>query len=83
MDSITYTSLRQNLASALDQVNNNHRPILIKRQNGKDAVLISFEDFKSYEETAYLLSSPENAKQLAKALSEVKAGKVVRKDLIE
>ena len=45
----------------LDQVNNDHRPILIARQKGKPAVVMSLEDFKSYEETAYLMANPYNA----------------------
>lgn len=42
-----------NLASTLDKVYDDHKPVLITRQKGKPAVLISLEDFQSYEETAY------------------------------
>lgn len=83
MDSITYTALRQNLASALDKVNDDHQPMLITRQNGKDAVLLSLEDFKSYQETAYLLSSPANAERLLKAAAKIKTGKARKRGLIE
>jgi antitoxin YefM len=43
---------------------------MITRQNGKPAVLISLEDFKSYEETAYLMASPKNAMRLNQAIAE-------------
>ena len=83
MDSISYSELRSHLAGTLDKVNDDHVPMLITRRNGKPAVLISLEDFKSYEETAYLMASPKNAERLNEAIAEVEAGKTIRKDLIE
>ena len=83
MDSISYSEFRSHLAGTLDKVSDDHVPMLITRRNGKPAVVISLEDFKSYEETAYLMASPENAKRLSEAIAEVEAGKTLRKDLIE
>jgi antitoxin YefM len=50
MDTISYSNFRSHLANTLDKVNDDHVPIMITRQNGKPAVLISLEDFKSYED---------------------------------
>ncbi len=83
MHIITYSSLRQNLANVLDQVNRDHTPTLIMRQKGKEAVLIAYEDYKSLEETLYLLSSPANAKHLLKSITQLEAGKGLKKKLIE
>ena len=83
MDIVNYSSLRNNLASVLDKVNDDHAPVVITRQNGKAAVIISLEDLKSYEETFYLMASPKNAMRLQEAISEVEAGKTVQHDLIE
>ena len=83
MNSLNYSSLRNNLASVLDQVNDDHTPVIITRQNGKAAVIISLEDFKSYEETFYLMKSPKNAQRLHAAIAEVKTGKAIKHDLIE
>ncbi|OAI20882.1 prevent-host-death protein [Methylomonas koyamae] len=83
MDAINYTTLRNNLASVLDKVNDDHNPVLVIRQNGKPAVILSLEDYKSFEETAYLMASPVNAQRLNQAIAEVEAGKVVSHDLIE
>ncbi len=82
MDAMSYSSLRTNLASTLDKVNDNHKPVLITRQNGKPAVLISLEDFQSYEETAYLMSSPKNAERLNEAINQVEAGNIKHHQLI-
>jgi antitoxin YefM len=82
MNTLNYSSLRSNLASVLDKVNDDHSPVIVTRQNGKAAVIISLEDFKSYEETAYLMASPKNAKRLNDAIAEIEAGKILRHDLI-
>ncbi len=83
MDTISYSAFRTHLAGTLDRVNNDHKPILITRQNGKPAVVISLEDFQAYEETAYLMASPKNAERLNQAISEVEAGNIIKKRLVE
>lgn len=82
MDTISYSAFRSNLATTLDKVNDNHKPIMITRQNGKPAVVISLEDFQAYEETAYLMASPKNAERLNQAIAEVEAGKIFPHELI-
>lgn len=75
MRSTTYSDLRKNLAARLDEVTDDHAPLLITRERGKPAaVLISLEDFASYEETQYLLKSPRNAERLLRAIDELNAG---------
>lgn len=82
MDHISYTDFRNKLSSVLDQVNENHTPILITRRNGTPAVLISLEDFKSYDETAYLMASPANRKRLNEAIRDIENGKLEPHELI-
>lgn len=83
MDTISYSNFRSHLAKTLDKVNDDHAPVLITRQNGKPAVLISLEDYKSYEETAYLMASPKNAARLNQAVAEIEAGKTVQHPLVD
>ncbi len=83
MDTMSYSSFRAQLAGTLDKVNDDHKPILITRQNGKPAVVMSLEDFQAYEETAYLMASPKNAERLNQAITEIKSGKIINKGLIE
>jgi antitoxin YefM len=83
MDTMSYTAFRNDLASVLDKVNDDHKPVLITRQNGKPAVVISLEDFQAYEETAYLMASPKNAVRLNDAINQVAAGKATQRGLIE
>lgn len=83
MDVLSYSALRNNLARTLDKVNEDHVPILITRQNGKPAVIMSLEDFKSYEETAYLMASSKNVERLNQAIDEVETGKTKEHGIIE
>jgi antitoxin YefM len=83
MDVLSYSALRNNLASTLDKVNEDHVSILITRQNGKPAIIMSLEDFNAYEETAYLMFSPKNAERLNQAISEIETGKSTQHGIIE
>lgn len=83
MESVNYTTFRKNLAKTIDRVNEDHCPILITRQNGRTAVLLSLDDFKSYEETAYLMKSPRNAERLNAAIEELEEGRGIERELIE
>jgi antitoxin YefM len=84
MRATTYTDFRRNLSATIDGVADDHEPVLITSSGGKAAaVLMSLEDFASFEETRYLLSSPKNAKRLLKAVEELDAGKGVEQALIE
>lgn len=74
MKVVTYSHLRQNLASIMDQAADDHEPVIVTRANGKAAVLISLEDFGSYEETRYLNASPANAKALDESIAELERG---------
>jgi len=83
MDTMSYTAFRSHLAKTLDKVNEDHTPVIITRQNGLPAVVISLEDFKSYEESAYLMSSPKNAERINEAISDIASGKAVQHGLLE
>ncbi len=83
MDAITYTQARKNFTSVMNQVCDDHTPIIITRQSERPVVMISLEDYNAIEETMYLLRSPKNAQRLYKTLEELKEGKYQRRDLIE
>ena len=78
---ITYTTVRANLASAMDRVCNDHEALIITRNGEQSVVMLSLEDFKALEETAYLLRTPANAKRLLSAVAQLNAGKGVERKL--
>lgn len=83
MDVINYTDFRKGLAKFIDKVHTDKGPIVITRQNSKPTVLMSLEEFNSYEETLHLLSSPTNAKRLRRSIASAKAGQLIEHDIVE
>jgi antitoxin YefM len=71
----TYTSLRERLASVLDQVANDQEVVIVRRRGAKDVALVPAEELSSLMETAHLLRSPKNAQRLLAALQRAKQGK--------
>jgi len=74
MDTISYTSAHSNFTGTMDKACVDRSPIIITRKNGNSVVMISLEDYQAMEETAYLLRSPANARQLLKSIAELEAG---------
>ena len=84
MKTSSYSQFRRNLASMIDTVVDDHEPVIITRDRGKPAaVLMSLEDFASYEETRYLLQSPANAARLVEAIEALDEGKGTERSLNE
>lgn len=84
MRTTSYSELRRNLAAMIDRVNSDHEPVVITRDRGKPAaVLMSLEDFASYEETRHLLRSPRNAERLLESVAELEQGQGAERGLVE
>jgi antitoxin YefM len=72
---ITASEARKNLFPLIEQVNLDRMPVEITSKRG-DAVLISIDDYRALEETAYLLRSPANVRRLLESLDHARAGNV-------
>ncbi len=84
MQAITFNQAIQNFAEFMDEVSENHEPLIITHDNHKAVVLISLEDFNAWQETDYLTRSPANAQDLLQAVKDINERKnLVKKTLIE
>jgi antitoxin YefM len=70
---ISASEARSRLFPLIQEVNDNHEPVRINSKAG-DAVLMSADDFDSWQETIYLLRSPANARRLMEAVARDKSG---------
>ncbi|MGK7878475.1 MAG: type II toxin-antitoxin system Phd/YefM family antitoxin [Xenococcaceae cyanobacterium] len=68
----SYTQARENLATLLDQIENENTIAVIKRRGHKDIAMLAADELSSLLETVYLLRSPANARRLLDALEESK-----------
>lgn len=71
MPTLSYTDLRQNLATVLDDVVESRTP-----------VMLSEEEFAGWQETVHLLASPANATHLIRSLQSALCGNVQERDLV-
>ncbi len=79
----TYTDARNNLRQLIDDVVDTSTETVITSKEGRDVVVMSLADYNGWTTTNHLLSTPENASRLLKAARDVKAGRVIRRDLID
>jgi antitoxin YefM len=77
------TELRAKLSTVMDQVNDDHVPVIVTRARGKPVVMVSLEDWTSMDEPTCLLSSPANREALLESIADLNAEKGVVRDLIE
>ncbi len=75
MTTISYTKMRKNIDAILKKISDDRTPVTITRKGSKPFVLMSLEDYESYEETFHLLRSPANAERLRRAEGDFQAGK--------
>ena len=83
MKTLSSTELRASLSAVMDQVNDDHEPVIVTRAKGRPVVMVSLEDWASMDETAYLLASPANAARLQRAIKGLNEGKGVVHELFE
>ena len=83
MDAITINQAKQNIDGLIEQVIADAEPTIICDDKGQKVVLLSFDEFNSWQETLYLLSNPANAAYLRRSIQEDEDGKAIERELIE
>lgn len=73
MSTISYSSVRANLAKTMELVCEDHTPVIVTRSNAEPVVIISLADFEALQETNYLMKSPSNAHRLVEAIDEIES----------
>jgi antitoxin YefM len=71
----SYTALRQNLASVLDQVVDDQDVVIVRRKGARDVALLPATELAGLIETAHLLRSPRNARRLLTAVRHAESGR--------
>ena len=80
---MTSHQAKQQLDELIDRVILDAEPTILCNEQGKQAVLMSLDEFNSWQETLYLLSNPANAEHLRKSIAQANSGKKSVRELIE
>lgn len=83
MNMVTVNEAKRNLDSLIKKIFSDAEPTIITTETGQQIVLLSLDEFNSWQETAYLLSNPANAARLRKSIAEAQTGKVTERELDE
>lgn len=67
----------------MDEAIDNHEPVIITRNSDRAVVMMSLEDFNAWQETAYLLQNPANARHLLRGLEAFDKGQKRERKLLE
>ena len=82
MKVITYSKAHSSLETVLDTVQKDVDVTIISRRDGANAVVMLLHHYQSIMETIHLLATQANAAHLAKSIAQHKAGKTVRRELV-
>ena len=83
MTNISLKDAKENLEKLIAQVIADAEPIVLSTEAGEEVVLLPLDEFNSWKETSYLLTSPANAAHLRQSISESNSGQVHEKELID
>jgi antitoxin YefM len=83
MAHVSYSELRNNLASYMDQVCDDRAPLVVTRQNARSVIMMSEEDYEGLMETVHLLKSPANAARLLRSIKQADQGQLTERDIVE
>jgi len=71
MKAVNYSELRQNLKANLDEVTDNSELLVIQRPKGRSIVMMSLDEYNSWQETMHLTRSKANRQRLEKAVENI------------
>lgn len=67
----------------MEKVFDDHAPVIITHKAARPVVMMSLDDYKALEETAYLLRSPKNARRQLESIAQLEAGKGIERELVD
>jgi antitoxin YefM len=82
MSHVSYSELRANLASYMDEVCDSRTALVVTRQNARSVVILAEDEYEGMMETLHLLRSPANAARLLRSIYEANSGRSAAHELI-
>lgn len=83
MQVTTVSDFRNNIKEFMDATWDDADYLVVARPKGKNVVVMSEQEFNSWKETMYLLSTEANRKALTESIQQAKEGKLIYKTMEE
>jgi antitoxin YefM len=80
---VNYSDFRKNLKENLDHASEDKEIIIVSRAHNKNVVVISLDEYNSWQETKYLMSSDNNRQRLLDAIKDTEQGNYETHNLVE
>ena len=81
MITASFKEFRTKLKKFLNNVENNHETLMIKRESGNGIIMISLDEYNSIMETVHLLSSKANTDRLYESIQQMKSRETFKREL--
>ena len=81
MQAVTSKDAKRNLPRLIEQILADAEPRIVVTDKGEQVVMMPLDEFNSWKETLYLLSSPANAAHLRRSIAEAESGQVAKREL--
>lgn len=78
MKTLPFTEARKDLSKIIDEVSAEHEHVVITKQGRPRAVVMSAEEFESWQETLEIMADKKTMAAIARAERDIKAGRVRR-----
>ena len=76
MKTLPLTEARKDFPNIIDEVSGRHEHVVITKHGKPAAVVMSLEEFESWQETLEILDDPKAMSAIREGLRDVKAGRV-------
>lgn len=74
---------KENLERIAEELIENSDQTIVTLDSGKAFVMIPLDEYESWKETQYLLSSRANRERLLKSIEQSRQGQLIQKELID
>ncbi len=75
MKTIPFSEARKDLSKIVDEVSTDHEHILITKQGLPKAIVMSADEFESWQETLEIASDPKAMAAIREGLRDIRAGR--------
>jgi antitoxin YefM len=82
MQAVTLKDAKRNLPRLVQQILADAEPRIVVSDTGEQVVVMPLDEFNSWKETLYLLSTPANAAHLRRSIAEGEARQAETRELI-